>query len=438
MLLVAGAADVRGEDLAGDSEFVIGGTGEWVPVFSWEGAEIRVVVEAGEEGNLTSVPSYPLPGQPGGASGEMDVAVPVWAELHRDLRGRRERGKSPRVLIVGAPDTGKSTLARMLATRAAHDGATPFLVDLDEKYGWLAPTGTVAAATLRTLGDAPPGSRLLGEDGRASFAAGAGTTMRACKGVPSASLRPRAIGALARECGVGECIVDMPGRSAWGARTGVSGALDRTEEVVGVASLFGVDTVVVLGDDELHATLSRAARSGTLPRGREGGRVDVLRFVPSGGAEARGVEARNAARAHRHLMRTVEAPVTTFAPHRVLRAEEHAWANMSMAALASILPPERLEAASREWGHGGVREDTVAEAPRSGLRVGDVVVAVLPWDEGAPSPPSVEEVAARPVAGVYMVSAQAAPGDDDVALTPLYVGTSSGSERLATLLLVGL
>ena len=54
----------------------------------------------------------------------------------------------PRVLLVGASDSGKSTLARLLSNYAVRAQRTPMLVDLDCGQNDLAPPGCVAACQL--------------------------------------------------------------------------------------------------------------------------------------------------------------------------------------------------------------------------------------------------------------------------------------------------
>jgi polyribonucleotide 5'-hydroxyl-kinase len=63
----------------------------------------------------------------------------AYANLHGFLQQERAaaravgaaRTRGPRVMIVGPPDTGKTTLARVLLNYGVREGERPMLVDLD-------------------------------------------------------------------------------------------------------------------------------------------------------------------------------------------------------------------------------------------------------------------------------------------------------------------
>lgn len=52
----------------------------------------------------------------------------------------------PRVLVLGPPNAGKSTLAKMLTSYAARSGRSPCVVNLDPGEGMFAPPGSFSAA----------------------------------------------------------------------------------------------------------------------------------------------------------------------------------------------------------------------------------------------------------------------------------------------------
>jgi polyribonucleotide 5'-hydroxyl-kinase len=73
----------------------------------------------------------------------------VYANLHFALEPLRSARRGPRVMVVGAPDTGKSWLSRMLANYAVRVGHRPLLVDLDISRGCMAVPGTMGAVCLQ-------------------------------------------------------------------------------------------------------------------------------------------------------------------------------------------------------------------------------------------------------------------------------------------------
>ena len=83
-------------------------------------------------------------------------APEAWSRLVANIRETRGT-----VMIIGAPDTGKTTLARFLVRELAHHGETVAFIDGDMGQSILGPPTTLGMAVLRgELGDldqAPPG-----------------------------------------------------------------------------------------------------------------------------------------------------------------------------------------------------------------------------------------------------------------------------------------
>ncbi|KAI9137338.1 hypothetical protein BKA69DRAFT_1041789 [Paraphysoderma sedebokerense] len=76
-----------------------------------------------------------------------------YLNVHVALEQMREdaddkRGMGPKVMIVGSPSSGKSTLSKILLSYALKCGRTPLFVDLDIGMGSVAIPGTVSAISL--------------------------------------------------------------------------------------------------------------------------------------------------------------------------------------------------------------------------------------------------------------------------------------------------
>ncbi|KAL7468730.1 hypothetical protein ACHAXS_008958 [Conticribra weissflogii] len=65
-----------------------------------------------------------------------------------NINNNKETKEGPRVLLVGPPDCGKSSLAKVLTAYAVKLGRTPLLVDLDASQNMLSVPGTLAACPM--------------------------------------------------------------------------------------------------------------------------------------------------------------------------------------------------------------------------------------------------------------------------------------------------
>lgn len=193
--------------------------------------------------------------------------------LRREARAKNATG--PRVLIAGAKDVGKTSLARTLAALAVKSGAQPVVVNTDPREGMLSLPGTLTAAVYATIMDL---------DGEGTNGWG-GTPTSGPSGVPvklpiaqyygcqSAAddvqlykeLVSRLAGsATARMSGDVDVkssgmIMDTPGISSSGQIE--AGDLDVLAHVV---DEFSVNIIVVLGSPQLHGELQkRFAREKT-------------------------------------------------------------------------------------------------------------------------------------------------------------------------------
>jgi polyribonucleotide 5'-hydroxyl-kinase len=285
--LVAGTAEVFGVEAAEGRAYALAADRR-VALFTWFGAEIL------------------LWGAVSGAYVSDESQVPLAAALHAQLDARRAaaaaaRGAGPRVMIVGPSDSGKSTLARILAAYAVRVGRAPTLVDLDIGQGDVAPPGCVAAAALDR-------ASLTCDEGFAALAplvfylghATPGDVAPVYKNLVARlaqAVARRAAGSspLAEAARAGGLIINTMG---WVDGAGYALLLD-------AARAFAADVVVVMGHDRTFAALTSDLRGGGGGGGGgEGGvpapaRVTVVKLARPGGAVERARETRRDARAAR-------------------------------------------------------------------------------------------------------------------------------------------
>ncbi|GBE60523.1 polynucleotide 5-hydroxyl-kinase [Babesia ovata] len=114
-----GAAEIYGRELAPDVDFAIE-EGEQLAVFTWVGCSVQVkgMVEQEYEGEDHAMKEY------------LNVSHVLNAE--RELASVK-RTQGPRVLITGAPSSGKSTVAMLLCNYALRGGWTPVFVEADPR-----------------------------------------------------------------------------------------------------------------------------------------------------------------------------------------------------------------------------------------------------------------------------------------------------------------
>lgn len=116
--LLSGTAEIFGTEILSEQTYTFVGTK--AAIFTYHGASL-------------SVRGSPKVAYVGGETPMMS-----YANLHFTLERLRQqaensREKGPRVLILGAVDAGKSTLAKILTGYAVRQGRTPILVGLDPK-----------------------------------------------------------------------------------------------------------------------------------------------------------------------------------------------------------------------------------------------------------------------------------------------------------------
>lgn len=134
--LLRGSCELWGKELALNYAYVLTG-GMKLALFTWHGCVVDVDCDAMEI-------SY--------TSEETNANV-AYVNTHAQLESQRDtalanKGEGPRVLIVGPPESGKSSLAKVLVAYATKLGRTPLWVDLDPSDNSLTVPGTLSAAPM--------------------------------------------------------------------------------------------------------------------------------------------------------------------------------------------------------------------------------------------------------------------------------------------------
>lgn len=266
MRLVSGTAERDGTELALNVTYKFRGVKS--KVLTWRGCEI----EFEPSGDFDEyVAEYMSPDETPQVS-YLNLHF-LLDGLRREARARNATG--PRVLIAGARDVGKTSLARTLAALAVKSGAQPVVVNTDPREGMLSLPGTLTAAVYATIMDL---------DGEGTNGWG-GTPTSGPSGVPVklpiahyygrqsptddvqlyrelvSKLAGSATARMSGDVDVKSSgmIIDTPGVGSSGQIE--AGNLDVLAHVVDELS---VNIIVVLGSSQLHAELQkRFAREKT-------------------------------------------------------------------------------------------------------------------------------------------------------------------------------
>jgi len=143
--LLKGSCELWGLELALGHEYCISGGFKWA-LFTWHGCVLQVEKQDDDDAAAAEDMVY--------VSDETTANV-AYVNTHAQLEVLRDEalakeGAGPRVLIVGPPECGKSSLAKVLIAYATKLGRTPLWVDLDPSDNALSVPGTLAVAPIST------------------------------------------------------------------------------------------------------------------------------------------------------------------------------------------------------------------------------------------------------------------------------------------------
>ena len=282
--LLHGTAELFGSELVGDRAYVLG-PGSY-GVFTWQGCQIRLTgagvtaTYVSRETPMRSVINChaALAERRRAAAAAAATAAGAGAAGGGGGGGGAESQlpRGPHVLLVGPPDVGKSTVARILTNYAAREHATPLFVDLDPSDGTLlgVPGVIGAVAVDRALdveGDA------FGQLHPLAYHYGA------FRAQENEKLYRLLVARLAEDLQQ-RSKVDAMGRHS-GLIINLAGGVSR-DIIDYVRAQLHVDVVLVIDHERLYNDLaSSAAPTET-----------VLKLTKSGGVVGRDAESRHAAR----------------------------------------------------------------------------------------------------------------------------------------------
>jgi len=131
--LKKGTAEIFGAELAIGIEYEI--RGQKAAIFTWHGCVFEIKGECDVEYIAEETPM-------------MSYLNTHMAIEQMRCRIEKEGGTEPRVMIVGPPDVGKTTLSKILINYAVKHGRTPMFVDINPNEGTVTIPSTLTATVI--------------------------------------------------------------------------------------------------------------------------------------------------------------------------------------------------------------------------------------------------------------------------------------------------
>ncbi|RYO93867.1 hypothetical protein DL764_007918 [Monosporascus ibericus] len=291
--LLAGTAEKDGTELAPNTAYEFSATKS--KINTWHGCTLEVKGPGGTNASYDAYISEP--------SAE-ETPLISYLNLHFKLEGMRSaaaRGQGqgqrqgrtgPRVMVVGPPSAGKSSLVRTLAGWATRVGRQPLVVNTDPREGMLALPGTLSAAAFATIPDITNDWGVSSTPMSGPSAVPVKLPLAYYYGLERPDDNPRlyrsvcgalAAAANARLAGDPDAraagmLIDTPGVAA------KSSVAAGSEVLENLASEFDVNVVVVLGSERMSGELARRFAGRTTALGET---VSVVGLAKSGGVVER-------------------------------------------------------------------------------------------------------------------------------------------------------
>ncbi|KAL7800258.1 Pre-mRNA cleavage complex II protein Clp1 domain-containing protein [Trichoderma ceciliae] len=141
--VLSGTAEKDGVELALRNAYAFSSVKS--KILTWHGCELEIEGRCDDD----SVAEYLSP-----AANPATSHINLHARLN-DMRvdAARQRREGPRVLVVGPPNSGKTTLAKALTSYATRQGYQAITVNANPKEGMLSLAGTLSASVFATVMD---------------------------------------------------------------------------------------------------------------------------------------------------------------------------------------------------------------------------------------------------------------------------------------------
>ncbi|KAI1493539.1 Pre-mRNA cleavage complex II protein Clp1-domain-containing protein [Biscogniauxia mediterranea] len=146
--LLSGTAEKDGTELAPNTPYVFTATKS--KINTWHGCTLEISTPPSSSSTYDAYTSEPTADE---------TPLVSYLNLHFKLEGLRAAAErtpgqmGPRVLVVGPPNAGKTSLVKMLTGWATRMGRQPLVVNTDCREGMLSLPGTLSAAVFATIVD---------------------------------------------------------------------------------------------------------------------------------------------------------------------------------------------------------------------------------------------------------------------------------------------
>ncbi|KAI0525868.1 Pre-mRNA cleavage complex II protein Clp1-domain-containing protein [Xylaria bambusicola] len=276
--LVSGTAEKDGTELAPNTPYIFSATKS--KINTWHGCSLEIT--APSSGTYDAYTSEPTADE---------TPMVSYLNLHFKLESLRAVAQKsahmgPRVLIVGPPNAGKSSLVRTLASWATRMGRQPLVVNTDSREGMLTLPGTLSAAVFATLIDITTDWGSLPSSGASAIPVK--LPLAYYYGLPQSDDNPklfkRLLGRLA-VAATSRLAEDVDVKSAGmlidtgGVPTGAR-AVSYYEFVAHIVAEFSVNIIVVVGSERVGSEMQKRFAGQTTSVGET---ITVVGLDKSGG-----------------------------------------------------------------------------------------------------------------------------------------------------------
>ena len=233
LTLQKGSCELFGLELPLQQPIVCVDGGLHLPLFTWHGCVVDVDCEQNDM-------IY--------TSDETEANV-SWVNTHAQLEALRETPVGPRVLVVGPPASGKTSLVKVLTAYATKVGRTPVLVDLDVADNSLSVPGTLVAC--------PMHREALDLQAWATTGVPAGTTSPLALWHGDTNIQPDLF--RAQVTSLGQKIQQRLKTDEWALSSGilVNTSTEDVDLIQHIVQALDISVLLVLAHDRLYSTLKK-------------------------------------------------------------------------------------------------------------------------------------------------------------------------------------